>query len=171
MNVCCDLCYPCAFISLVWSLFTDSRASKRFSALRTDFLSKKRQMYQQRCFGAAGTIIAPCISPLGWLSRYCWLCLRCSFLGSNPMLPKNRTHANRGLRHIFPAVMSLPRPVGGSPRIQSIALDSNSFPESSRHKKIDTTELSFMRREIRTTAPRTRQTNIPLIFFWCHAMV
>ena len=53
------------------------------------------------------------------------------------MLSKNRTHAIRSFLHIFPATMTLSRPVGGTPRIQNIACNFNISPENLGHQKFE----------------------------------
>ncbi len=61
------------------------------------------------------------------------------------MLQKTRAHAIRGgFRRIFLVTMSLPRLVGGSLRIQNIALDSNVFPESSRYQRFEYDRFEFL---------------------------
>jgi hypothetical protein len=107
------------------------------SALEERFLSTKTISCTRRdALGPLVFIQGFWIDPFGWLSRYCWLCLRCSFPGANLMLPKNLTHAIRVFRHILIATMPVPLPVRGTLRIQNIALDSDIFPETSSHLKI-----------------------------------
>ena len=116
--------------------FMDAGASKRFSTSRADFINQNHLIHTERCFGVSGFIQELWIDPFGWLSRYSWLCLRCSIPRGESHVPENCTHTIRGFRHIFLATMSAPGPVRGTLQIQNIALDSDIFPESSSYLKI-----------------------------------
>jgi hypothetical protein len=56
VNVCCNLCYQCAFILHVWSPFRVCGASLQSIALGADFMNPKHQIHTQRCVGIAGSI-------------------------------------------------------------------------------------------------------------------
>jgi hypothetical protein len=59
-------------------------------------------------------------------------------------------------------MMPSSRPVGGSPRIQVVALDSDVFPSEFKAPK---NQWSFSRLEISRMTPRTMQTNPVFSFF------
>jgi hypothetical protein len=136
VNVCGDLCYQCAFISHVWSPFHGCGASLQSSAWREDFMNPKHHMHMKRCFDIAGFIQKLWIGLLCWLSRYCWLCLRCSIPGLNHTHSNNRTTPSEISQSFF-LPQCLPLPVGGSLRIQNIALDTDIFLDNSRHQNIE----------------------------------
>ncbi len=70
-------------------------------------------------------------------SMFLRLHLRCSIPGVNNMHPKHLANGARDFRTMFLATMSSSRQVGGSPRIQNIALDSDILVENSRHQNIE----------------------------------
>jgi hypothetical protein len=71
VNVCCNLCYPCAFISHVWSPFRVCGASLQSIAFGADFMNPKHHIHTRRCVGIAGSIQILGIGLLRMLSRSC----------------------------------------------------------------------------------------------------
>ena len=71
VNVCRDLCDPCAIISHVWSPFHGCGASLQSMALGADFMNAKHHMHTKRCFGIPGFIQKLWIGLFGMLPHFC----------------------------------------------------------------------------------------------------
>jgi hypothetical protein len=134
LNVCCVLCIRVPSFRMFGHLFMDARASLGFIALGADFMNPKHHMHIHICFGFAGAISMLWIGLFGWLPCFCDS--TSSIPGANPMTPKKVRMSSEDSKHIS-ARMSLPRPVGGSPRIQNMACDSDLLLENSRHQNIE----------------------------------
>jgi hypothetical protein len=136
VNVCCDFCYPYAFILDVCQLFTDARASMRIQCLR-------RRFCQPKSFYAHAEMLWGLWFHSRALDRPVWLAFTLLLLvlamgESHARIPRTRKIVctpSEASGTFFLATLPSPRPLGGSPRIQNISLESDIFAEGSRRRK------------------------------------
>ncbi len=137
VNVRGGSCYPCAFISHVWSPFHGCRDPARYKRI----LSTRNITCTHKDVLASLVPSQCCVyDRLTGFHVYC----DCpcdthvnSITGAILMHPKNSTRAIRGFRAFFSPTMSSSCPSGGCPKIQNIAMGSDYFLENSRHHKIE----------------------------------